>query len=100
MVSNGSVGWIPALGTWGFHRPLSDSSTDGRGRGQTTSDGPFDGGDDALGEVAGEGQRDISGAGRDRPADGKCGPPSDHKIIPPADIEERHRPAYDKNDDG
>jgi hypothetical protein len=23
-----------------------------------------------------------------------------HKIIPPADIEERHRPAYDKNDNG
>ncbi len=24
----GSVGWIPALGTRGFHRPLSDPSTD------------------------------------------------------------------------
>ena len=61
---------------------------------------PFDGGDDALGEAAGDGHREISGAGRDRPADGEAGPPSDHKIIPPADIEERQRPAYDKNDDG
>src|SRR5258706_2158155 len=61
---------------------------------------PFDGGDDALGEAAGEGHREISGAGRDRPADGEGGPPSDHKIIPPADIEERQRPAYDRNDDG
>jgi hypothetical protein len=26
--TNGNNGWIPALGTWGFHRPLSDSSTD------------------------------------------------------------------------
>src|SRR5882762_1925963 len=74
--------------------------SDGRGRGQTTSDGPFDGGDDVLGEAAGEGHREISGAGRDRPADGEGGPPSDHKTIPPADIEERHRPAHDKNDDG
>jgi hypothetical protein len=73
--TNGGVGWIPALGTRGFYRPLSDPSTDGRGRGQTTSDGPFDGGDDALGEAAGEGHRDISGAGCDRPADGKGGPP-------------------------
>jgi hypothetical protein len=48
--------------------------------------GPFDGGDDALGEAAGEGDREISGAGRD-PADGERGPPSHHKIIPPADIE-------------
>src|ERR1700740_1527035 len=31
--------------------------------------GPFDGGDDALGEAAGEGDREISGGGRDRPAD-------------------------------
>jgi hypothetical protein len=31
---------------------------------------------------------------------GKGGPPSDHKIIPPADIEERHRPAHDKYDNG
>src|SRR5712671_1588930 len=61
--------------------------------------GPFDGGD-ALDEAAGEGHREISGAGRDRPADGEGGPPSDHKIIPPADIEERQRPAYDGNDDG
>src|SRR6202011_653234 len=62
--------------------------------------GPFDGGDDALGEVADEGDREISGAGRDRPADGEGGPPSHHKIIPPADIEERQRPAHDKNDNG
>src|SRR5258708_4820045 len=62
--------------------------------------GPFDGGDDALGEAAGEGDREISGAGRDRPADGEGGPPSHHKIIPPADIEERQRPAHDKNDNG
>jgi hypothetical protein len=54
--------------------------------------GPFDGGDDALGEAAGEGDRELSGAGRDRPADGEGGPPSHHKIIPPADIEERQRP--------
>ena len=27
-VGTGSVGWIPALGTRGFHRPLSDPSTD------------------------------------------------------------------------
>jgi hypothetical protein len=56
--------------------------------------------DDVLGEAAGEGDREISGAGRDRPADGKGGPPSDHKIIPPADIEECHRPAHDKYDNG
>src|SRR5260370_14137950 len=62
--------------------------------------GSFDGGDDALGEAAGEGDREISGAGRDRPADGEGGPPSHHKIIPPADIEERQRPANDKNDNG
>jgi hypothetical protein len=97
---NRRVGWIPALGTRGFHRPLSDPATDSRGRGQTTSDGPFDGGDNALSEAAGEGHHNISGAGRDRPADGEGGPPSDHKIIPPADVEERHRPTYDKNDDG
>src|SRR5258707_1805735 len=59
--------------------------------------GSFDGGDDALGEAAGEGDREISGAGRDRPADGEGGPPSHHKIIPPADIEERQRPPYDEN---
>ena len=53
--------------------------------------GPFDGGDDALGEAAGEGDREISGAGRDRPADGDGGPPSHHKIIPSVDIEERQR---------
>src|SRR3982074_1076741 len=35
--------------------------------------GPFDGGDDALGEAAGEGDREISGAGRDRPAAGGGG---------------------------
>jgi hypothetical protein len=58
--------------------------------------GPFDGGDDALGEAAGEGDREISGAGRDRPADGERGPPSHHKIIPPADIEERQRPLTTK----
>jgi hypothetical protein len=58
--------------------------------------GPFDGGDDALGEAAGEGDREISGAGHDRPADGEGGPASHHKIIPPADIEERQRPAHDK----
>ena len=58
--------------------------------------GPFDGGDDALGEAAGEGDREISGAGRDRPADGEGGPPSHHKIIPPADIEERQRPLTTK----
>jgi hypothetical protein len=62
--------------------------------------GPFDGGDDALGEAAGEGDREISGAGRDRPADGEGGSPSHHKIIPPANIEERQRPAHDKNDNG
>src|ERR1700719_4218941 len=62
--------------------------------------GPFDGGDDALGEAAGEGDCEISGAGRDRPADGEGGPPSHHKIIPPAEIEERQRPAHDKNDNG
>ena len=62
--------------------------------------GPFDGGDDALGEAADEGDREISGAGRDRPADGEGGPPSHHKIIPPADIEERQRPAHDKSDNG
>ena len=33
--------------------------------------GSFDGGDDALGEAAGEGDRETSGAGRDRPADGE-----------------------------
>jgi hypothetical protein len=60
--------------------------------------GPFDGGDDALGEAAGEGDREISGAGRDRPADGEGGPPSHHKIIPPVDIEERQRPAHDKSE--
>jgi hypothetical protein len=49
-------------------------------------------GDDALGEASGEGHREISGAGRDRPTDGEGGPPSDHKIIPPADIEERQHP--------
>jgi hypothetical protein len=49
--------------------------------------GPFDGGDDALGEAVGEGDREISGAGRDRSADHEGGPPSHHKIIPPADIE-------------
>jgi hypothetical protein len=54
--------------------------------------GPFDGGSDALGEAAGEGDREIGSAGRDRPADGEGGPPSHHKIIPPADIEERQRP--------
>jgi hypothetical protein len=53
--------------------------------------GPFDGGDDALAEAAGEGDREIGSAGRDRPADGEGGPPSHHKIIPPADIEERQR---------
>jgi len=52
--------------------------------------GPFDGGSDALGEAAGEGDREIGSAGRDWPADGEGGPPSHHKIIPPADIEERH----------
>src|SRR5258708_10862224 len=40
-----------------------------------TCSGPFDGGDDALGEAAGEGDREISGASRDRPADGEGGPP-------------------------
>jgi hypothetical protein len=40
-----------------------------------------------------KGDREISGAGRDRPADGEGGPPSHHKIIPSADIEERQRPA-------
>jgi hypothetical protein len=54
--------------------------------------GPFDGDDDALGEAAGEGDREKSGAGRDRPADGEGRPRSHHKIIPPADIEERQRP--------
>jgi hypothetical protein len=54
--------------------------------------GPFDGGDDALGEAAGEGDREISGAGHDRPAGGEGGSPSHHKIIPPANIEERQRP--------
>jgi hypothetical protein len=34
------------------------------------------------------------------PFDGGGGPPSHHKIIPPADIEERQRPAHDKNDNG
>ena len=58
--------------------------------------GPFDGGDDALGEAAGEGDREISGAGRDRPADGEGGPPSHHKIIRPADLEERQRPLTTK----
>jgi hypothetical protein len=58
--------------------------------------GPFDGGDDALDEAAGEGDRDTSGAGRDRSADGEGGPPSHHKIIPPADIEERQRPLTTK----
>ena len=62
--------------------------------------GPFDGGDDALGEAASEGDRERSGAGRDRPADGKGRPPSHHKIIPLADTEERQRPAHDKNDNG
>src|SRR6267143_1854836 len=62
--------------------------------------GPFDGGDDALGEAAGEGDREIGGAGRDRPADGEGGPPSHHKIIPLADTEERQRPAHDKSDNG
>jgi hypothetical protein len=33
--------------------------------------GSFDGGDDVLGEAAGEGDRETSGAGRDRPADGE-----------------------------
>ena len=63
---------------------------------RTWSASPFDGGDDALGEAAGEGHREISGAGRDRPADGEGGPPSHHKIIPPADIEERQRPLTTK----
>jgi len=70
--------------------------SDGRGRGQTTPDGPFDGDDDTLGEATGEGHRKISGAGGDRPADGEDGPLSDYKIIPSPDIEERHRPGYDK----
>jgi hypothetical protein len=43
-----------------------------------------------------KGDREISGAGRDRPADGEGGPPSHHKIIPPADIEERQRPLTTK----
>jgi len=54
--------------------------------------GPFDGGDDVLGEAAGEGDREISGAGHDQPAGGEGGSPSHHKIIPPANIEERQRP--------
>src|ERR1700681_1073572 len=58
--------------------------------------GPFDGGDDALGEAAGEGDREMSGAGRDRPAEGEGAPRSHHKIIPPADIEERQRPLTTK----
>ena len=62
--------------------------------------GPFDGGNDALGEAVGEGDREIGGAGRDRPADGEVGPPSHQKIIAPADIEERQRPAHDKSDNG
>jgi hypothetical protein len=33
----------------------------------------------------------MSGAGRDRATDGEGGPPSHHKIIPSADIEERQR---------
>jgi hypothetical protein len=41
--------------------------------------GPFDGGDDAPGEAAGEGDREISGADRDQPADGAGGPRSHHK---------------------
>jgi hypothetical protein len=57
---------------------------------------PFDGSDDALGEATGEGDREISGAGRDRPADGEGGPPLHHKIILSADIEERQRPLTTK----
>ena len=78
-----------------FKRPCDVAS---RREANTTSSrpaticpGPFDGGDDALGEAAGEGHREVSGAGRIRPADGEGGPPSDHKIIPSADIEERQR---------
>jgi hypothetical protein len=56
----------------------------------------FDGGDDALAEAAGEGDRKISGACRDRPADREGGPPSRHKIVPSADIEERQRPLTTK----
>jgi hypothetical protein len=68
------------------HLPNTTSSRPAR-----TCSGPFDGGDDALGEAAGEGDREISGASRDRPADDEGGPPSHHKIIPSADIEERQR---------
>ena len=77
-----------------FKRPCDVAS---RREANTTSSrparscsGPFDGGSDALGEAAGEGDREMSGAGRDRPADGEGGPPSP-KIIPSADIEERQR---------
>jgi hypothetical protein len=40
--------------------------------------------------AASEGHGEVSGAG------GEGGPPSDHKIIPPADIEKRQRPATTK----
>jgi hypothetical protein len=59
-------------------RRLANTTSSRRAR---SCSGPFDGGDGALGEAAGEG-----------------GPPSHHKIIPPADIEERQRPAHDKNE--
>ena len=93
----------------GFHRAVEQlnltQSTIGqasvRRLANTTSSRParscsghFGGGDDALGK--GEGDRELGGAGRDRPADGEGGPPSHHKIIPPADIEERQRPLTTK----
>ena len=64
--------------------------------------GSFDGGDGALGEAAGEGDREISGVGRDRSADDEGGPPSHQKIIPPADSRRRRTstPADDKGDNG
>jgi hypothetical protein len=88
---------LPSESLSGDGRFRSDSQSRGQ---TTTSEGPFDRRDDILGESAGEKDREVSGAGRDRPADGKGGPPSDYKIIPPADIEERHRSAHHKYDNG